>query len=176
SSSSRSRGTSTASACGPRATSTSASSPRSTAAAATRTRPAAPSRGRSKSCRSRSSRNSRAPSMDGLLIVDKPAGPTSHDVVARVRRALGEKRIGHTGTLDPLATGVLCLVLGRATRLAQFLSASDKTYDAVVRFGIATDTRDALGRPASAPSGAPMPAREAINAALAVFRGTYLQQ
>ena len=67
--------------------------------------------------------------MDGLLIVDKPAGPTSHDVVARTRRALGERRIGHTGTLDPAASGVLPLVVGRATRLARFLSAADKVYD-----------------------------------------------
>ena len=81
--------------------------------------------------------------MDGLLIVDKPSGPTSHDVVARVRRVLGERRIGHTGTLDPMASGVLPLVLGRATRLARFLSASDKSYDAVVRLGMATDTHDA---------------------------------
>ena len=85
--------------------------------------------------------------MDGLLVIDKPAGPTSHDVVARVRRALRERRIGHTGTLDPAATGVLPLVLGRATRLAQFLSASDKSYEAVVRLGFATDTGDAEGAP-----------------------------
>jgi len=116
--------------------------------------------------------------MDGLLVVDKPAGPTSHDVVARIRRALGEPRIGHTGTLDPAATGVLCLVLGRATRLAQFLSAADKAYEAVVRFGFATDTRDAQGRPASASSApaAGVPSREAIDAALDAFRGTFLQQ
>ena len=74
--------------------------------------------------------------MDGLLIVDKPVGPTSHDVVARVRRALGERRIGHTGTLDPMASGVLPLVLGRATRLARFLSATEKTYIALVRLGM----------------------------------------
>jgi len=116
--------------------------------------------------------------MDGLLVVDKPAGPTSHDVVARMRRALGERRVGHTGTLDPAATGVLCLVLGRATRLAQFLSAADKTYEAVVRFGFATDTRDAEGRPARASSGpaAAVPGREAIDAALDAFRGTFMQQ
>ena len=84
---------------------------------------------------------------DGLLIVDKPAGPTSHDVVARLRRALREKQIGHTGTLDPMATGVLVLVIGKATRLAKFLSASDKSYEAVVRFGFATDTADAQGQP-----------------------------
>jgi len=114
--------------------------------------------------------------MDGLLVVDKPAGPTSHDVVARVRRALGERRVGHTGTLDPAATGVLALVLGRATRLAQFLSASSKSYEAVVRFGFATDTGDAQGRPLDGPGSAAMPSRDAIAAALGEFRGTFLQQ
>ena len=114
--------------------------------------------------------------MDGLLIVDKPAGPTSHDVVARMRRALGERRIGHTDTLDPAATGVLCLVLGRATRLAQFLSNSDKTYEAVVRFGFATDTADAQGRATGPASAAAMPGRDEIDAALGAFRGTFLQQ
>ena len=104
-------------------------------------------RRRSTSCRRRSSRRSRARSMDGLLIIDKPSGPTSHDVVARMRRVLRETRIGHTGTLDPMATGVLLLVVGKATRLAKFLSASDKSYDAVVRFGFATDTADAQGQP-----------------------------
>jgi len=114
--------------------------------------------------------------MDGLLIIDKPAGPTSHDVVARARRALGESRIGHTGTLDPAATGVLALVLGRATRLAQFLTSSDKSYEAVVRFGFATDTGDAQGRAIGAPSGAPAPSREDVDRALDAFRGTFLQQ
>jgi len=114
--------------------------------------------------------------MDGLLIIDKPAGPTSHDVVARMRRALGERRIGHTGTLDPAATGVLALVLGRATRLAQFLSTSDKSYEAVVRFGFATDTGDAQGRAIGEVSSAPPPSRAAIEAALDAFRGTFLQQ
>ena len=91
---------------------------------------------------------------DGVLIVDKPAGPTSHDVVARVRRALGISRIGHTGTLDPLATGVLPLVVGRATRLAQFLTADEKEYVAGVRLGLATDDlrRRRAHRCASAPS------------------------
>jgi tRNA pseudouridine55 synthase len=114
--------------------------------------------------------------LDGLLVVDKPAGPTSHDAVARVRRALGERRIGHTGTLDPAATGVLCLVLGRATRLAQFLSSSDKTYEAVVRFGFATDTGDADGRATRASGASGMPARDAVEAALDAFRGTFMQQ
>jgi tRNA pseudouridine55 synthase len=114
--------------------------------------------------------------MDGLLIIDKPAGPTSHDVVSRMRRLLREKRIGHCGTLDPAATGVLLLVLGRATRLAQFLSASDKAYEATVRLGFATDTADADGQPVGLVWRAPLPSRDAIEAALGAFRGTFLQQ
>jgi tRNA pseudouridine55 synthase len=113
--------------------------------------------------------------MDGVLIIDKPAGPTSHDVVARVRRALGISRIGHTGTLDPLATGVLPLVIGRATRLASLLSATDKEYEAGVRLGEATGTYDAAHR-----SGPPPSAPEGIDAArieraLEEFRGTFTQ-
>jgi tRNA pseudouridine55 synthase len=93
-----------------------------------------------------------------------------------VRRALGERRLGHTGTLDPTASGVLPLVLGRATRLARFLSGSDKAYEAVVVLGLATDTHDAEGRPEGpAYSGLP-PSREAIDRALDAFRGTFLQQ
>src|SRR5438874_8913266 len=111
--------------------------------------------------------------MDGLLIVDKPAGPTSHDVVARMRRALGERRIGHTGTLDPAATGVLALVLGRATRLAQFLSTSDKTYEAAIRLGISTDTCDADGAPVGVAYRGPWPSRENILRALDAFRGQF---
>ena len=83
--------------------------------------------------------------MDGVLIIDKPAGMTSHDVVARVRRILREQRVGHTGTLDPFATGVLVVLVGRATRLAQFLSGADKEYEAVIRLGYATDTGDFTG-------------------------------
>jgi tRNA pseudouridine55 synthase len=83
--------------------------------------------------------------LDGILIIDKPAGFTSHDVVARVRRILGERRVGHTGTLDPFATGVMVILIGRATRLAQFLSGAVKEYQAVVRFGYATDTGDGTG-------------------------------
>ena len=85
--------------------------------------------------------------MDGVLIIDKPAGMTSHDVVARVRRIIGERRVGHTGTLDPFATGVLVILVGRATRLAQFLSGAEKEYDALVRLGFATDTGDITGTP-----------------------------
>ena len=85
--------------------------------------------------------------VDGVLVVDKPAGPTSHDVVRRLRRILGQRRIGHTGTLDPFATGVLPLCVGRATRLSRFLSADDKLYRGTVRLGYATSTDDRLGEP-----------------------------
>jgi len=84
--------------------------------------------------------------VDAVLIVDKPAGMTSHDVVARVRRIVGEKSVGHLGTLDPMATGVLPLVLGRFTRLAQFYNDADKRYEGTIRFGWATDTYDAEGQ------------------------------
>lgn len=87
--------------------------------------------------------------MNGLLILDKPAGMTSHDVVAKVRRATGESSVGHLGTLDPMATGVLPLLLGKFTRLAQFYGASEKTYTGTIRFGFATDTYDAEGAPIS---------------------------
>jgi tRNA pseudouridine55 synthase len=84
--------------------------------------------------------------MNGTLIIDKPAGITSHDVVARVRRIIGERRVGHTGTLDPFATGVLVILVGKATRLMQFLSGAEKEYDAVIRFGYATETGDVTGQ------------------------------
>jgi tRNA pseudouridine55 synthase len=123
--------------------------------------------------------------MNGVLVVDKPLGPTSHDVVARVRRAIGISRIGHTGTLDPLATGVLPLVVGRATRLAQFLSIDEKEYVAVIRLGYATTTYDAEDRVVRDERGDPVlmlpPARSALVAetdlleALDDFRGTYWQ-
>jgi tRNA pseudouridine55 synthase len=114
--------------------------------------------------------------MDGLLVVNKPSGPTSHDVVARVRRVLRERRIGHTGTLDPTATGVLPLVVGRATRLARFLSASDKIYEATIRFGFATNSGDAAGLPTGPPYQGPPPTPEAIEEALDAFRGSFMQQ
>jgi len=111
---------------------------------------------------------------DGGLVVDKPAGITSHDIVAMARRALNQSRIGHTGTLDPLATGVLPLLVGRATRLAQFLGADRKTYEATVRFGFATSTYDAQGTPVGAISDASVdPAR--VEAALITFRGDIRQ-
>ncbi len=85
--------------------------------------------------------------MDGVLVVDKPAGMTSHDVVARVRKLMTERSVGHLGTLDPIATGVLPLVLGRYTRLAQFYTSADKKYEGRIRLGFATDTYDAEGAP-----------------------------
>src|SRR6266571_6686348 len=84
--------------------------------------------------------------MDGVLSIDKPPGLTSHDVVVQVRHILHERRVGHTGTLDPFATGVLVLLIGRATRLAQFLSGLEKEYEAVIRLGFATDTGDITGK------------------------------
>jgi tRNA pseudouridine55 synthase len=112
--------------------------------------------------------------MDGVLLIDKPAGPTSHDMVAWVRRVSGERRIGHTGTLDPMATGLLPLVLGRATRLAALLTGGDKTYEAAIHLGFATTTDDAEGTPMGEPSGA-LPEAPAIREALEAFRGVHEQ-
>lgn len=108
--------------------------------------------------------------MDGVLIINKPAGLTSHDVVARVRRILGERRIGHTGTLDPFATGVLVLMIGRATRLVQFLGDNEKEYEATIRFGYATDTGDLTGTPLSSVAGRNLLNTE-IETAIASLRG-----
>ena len=88
--------------------------------------------------------------MNGLFVIDKPGGMTSHDVVSRLRRITGEKSIGHLGTLDPMATGVLPLLLGKLTRLAQYFSSAEKSYTGTIRFGFATDTYDAEGEPISA--------------------------
>lgn len=114
--------------------------------------------------------------MDGLLILDKPVGPTSHDVVARVRRALRERRIGHTGTLDPNASGVLALVVGRATRLAQFVANDEKSYEALVQLGVTTETDDAEGNPVGARFAGSWPPLEDVHAAFEVLRGTTLQR
>lgn len=126
------------------------------------------------------SRDHAAPAPDGVLVVDKPAGMTSHDVVLCARRLLGVRRIGHIGTLDPLATGVLPLVVGRATRLAALLSGGRKTYRAVIRLGLATDTHDAAGAPLPGPPGAEARARglerEAVEAACRRFTGVFRQQ
>ena len=109
--------------------------------------------------------------MDGVLIIDKPAGWTSHDVVARVRRLLQTKRVGHTGTLDPFATGVLVVLVGRATRLAQFLVNSEKEYEATIRFGYATDTGDCTGERLAATSFVKAWSEDEIESALASLRG-----
>src|ERR1700679_3669643 len=112
--------------------------------------------------------------MNGVVIIDKPAGLTSHDVVNRVRRILGQRAVGHLGTLDPSATGVLPIVLGNLTRLAQFYAHSEKTYEGVIRFGFATDTYDADGQPTT-------PAQDIrlnlddVRALAALFRGTIEQ-
>ena len=89
--------------------------------------------------------------MNGVVIIDKPPGLTSHDVVNRVRRILGQRAVGHLGTLDPSATGVLPIVLGNLTRLAQFYAHAEKTYEGIIRFGFATDTYDADGEPTTPP-------------------------
>ncbi len=112
--------------------------------------------------------------MNGLLVLDKPAGMTSHDVVDIVRRATGERSVGHLGTLDPMATGVLPLLLGRFTRLAQFFSTADKSYEGTIRFGFTTNTFDADGTPASAPQPLTLSLDE-LRALAARFSGEMLQ-
>jgi tRNA pseudouridine55 synthase len=110
----------------------------------------------------------------GVLIVDKPAGMTSHDVVARVRRLAGERSVGHLGTLDPMATGVLPLMLGRMTRLAQFYAAAEKGYAGEIRFGFSTDTYDAEGEPTSEAQPVALTLTQ-LQAAAAGFRGSIQQ-
>ena len=112
--------------------------------------------------------------MDGVLVVDKPQGWTSHDVVNKTRRIAQTRKVGHLGTLDPLATGVLPLVTGRATRLAQFYTASDKIYQGLVRFGWSTDTYDADGSPTSQKT---VPRLDAtlLEGWLERFRGEFMQ-
>ncbi len=112
--------------------------------------------------------------MDGVLVVNKPSGWTSHDAVNKVRRIAGTRRVGHLGTLDPLATGVLPVILNRATRLAQFYTRADKTYDAVIRFGYSTDTYDRDGTP-DGPDSQPEIAREQLLDALDGFTGLLMQ-
>ena len=110
--------------------------------------------------------------VEGLLLVDKPAGMTSHDVVQEVRRIYGERSIGHLGTLDPFATGLLVLLLGRATRLANFLDTEPKVYEATVTFGAETDTDDSTGTVIR--TAAP-PAEAAIRSAVRSLTGTISQ-
>ncbi|HTB97725.1 MAG TPA: tRNA pseudouridine(55) synthase TruB [Terracidiphilus sp.] len=108
--------------------------------------------------------------MNGLLVIDKPGGMTSHDVVARLRKITGERSIGHLGTLDPMATGVLPLLLGKYTRLAQYFSSSVKSYTGTIRFGFATDTYDAEGQCVGANT-VPVLTLEEIRTAAARFHG-----
>ncbi len=110
----------------------------------------------------------------GLVVVDKPAGMTSHDVVARVRRTLGTRKVGHAGTLDPMATGVLVLGAERATRLLGHLMLTEKTYSAVVRLGVATTTDDAEGEVTATTSAAHV-TEEDVRGALAAFEGDIQQ-
>lgn len=112
--------------------------------------------------------------IDGVIVVDKPAGWTSHDVVNKVRRIVGTKKVGHLGTLDPMATGVLPLVVGRATRLAQFYTKADKVYDGVIRFGMATGTYDSQGEPVGEPRECDF-TPEDLERELGRFSGTFLQ-
>ncbi len=112
--------------------------------------------------------------LDGVIVIDKPEGWTSHDVIAKTRRILGTKRAGHLGTLDPIATGVLPVVIGRATRLAQFYTRSDKIYEGIVRFGWSTDTYDRAGEPTSAKTPVTLDAAR-LEPLLDRFRGEFLQ-
>ena len=112
--------------------------------------------------------------MNGILVVDKPPRLTSHDVVNRVRRILGQRSVGHLGTLDPAATGVLPIVVGNLTRLAQFYAHSEKTYEGVIRFGFATDTYDADGEPTTAPQAVQLDGDE-VRTVAAQFRGVIEQ-
>lgn len=112
---------------------------------------------------------------DAFLPVDKPPGPTSHDVVAAARRALGERRVGHTGTLDPFASGLLLLCVGRATRLAEFVTGMEKRYEAVARLGVATDTLDPEGEVVAASEGWRDLGLSQVEEALAGLRGPILQ-
>jgi tRNA pseudouridine55 synthase len=111
--------------------------------------------------------------MDGVLVISKPQGLTSHDVVTAARRAIGDPRIGHTGTLDPLATGVLPLVIGRATRLVRFLTAADKDYLATIRFGLTTDSYDITGTETGRTG--TVPSRDVVLDGMRRLTGEYLQ-
>ena len=113
--------------------------------------------------------------IDGILNLNKPRGPTSHDIVNRVRALTGIRRVGHAGTLDPLATGVLLICIGRATRVAEYLMAGRKVYRACVQLGVTTDTYDAEGQVVSEVKGVPQVDRDRIESVLADFRGTISQ-
>ena len=114
-------------------------------------------------------------SFDGIIVVDKPEDWTSHDVVNKIRRLANTKKVGHLGTLDPIATGVLPVVVGRATRLAQFYTRREKVYEAIIRFGFSTDTYDRAGVPTSAETHPPAFSAATIEPYLQQFRGKLLQ-
>ena len=109
----------------------------------------------------------------GVLLIDKPAGMTSHDVVGKVRRLFGTRRVGHTGTLDPMATGVLVLLVGRAAKAAEYLAVHDKCYEAVLRLGITTDTEDTTGEILTTCED--IPPEDAVITAAKAFCGSYMQ-
>jgi tRNA pseudouridine55 synthase len=111
---------------------------------------------------------------EGLLLIDKPEGPTSHDVVAAIRKQTGQRRVGHAGTLDPMASGLLPLVLGRATRLVRFLRHEPKLYEGRLRLGVTTDTDDVTGEVVTRHPG-PLPDPESVAAAAAGFVGRIRQ-
>ena len=110
---------------------------------------------------------------DGILLVDKPAGMTSHDVVWKVRKLFGTKKVGHTGTLDPMATGVLVVLLGRAAKACEYVSHDEKTYEATLRLGFTTDTEDVTGTVLSQSD--TLPTADEVEAVLPSFRGEILQ-
>ena len=119
--------------------------------------------------------SSRPAGPSGVLLVDKPAKLTSHDVVDVARRLLATRRVGHTGTLDPAATGLLVLCVGRAGRLQSFLTAWDKTYEGTIVFGVATDTYDAEGTPVGEPHPDPRPERDRVEGACRALTGEIAQ-
>ena len=112
---------------------------------------------------------------DGILLVDKPAGMTSHDVVYKVRGLFGTRKVGHTGTLDPLATGVLVVLLGRAAKASEYVSHDEKSYEAVLRLGMTTDTEDTTGHILSTVPASRLPSAADVTAVLPAFRGTIMQ-
>ncbi|MGA2662828.1 MAG: tRNA pseudouridine(55) synthase, partial [Verrucomicrobiota bacterium] len=112
--------------------------------------------------------------LDGAILIDKPSGPTSHDVVDAVRRHFGIKKVGHCGTLDPNATGLLVLLLGRGTKLSEKLMADDKVYEGTIKFGESTDSYDADGRLVASLPVMPM-TLDQLNEAAAQFVGDLMQ-
>jgi tRNA pseudouridine55 synthase len=119
----------------------------------------------------------RSKKLHGVLLLDKPVGITSHDVVARIRKILDQKEVGHTGTLDPLASGLMVICLGRATKVTQFLAEEEKGYTATVRFGLTSSTYDAEGvTTKDTPASAPESLDSGLQAAIAKFKGAQSQQ